>query len=260
MSSKVPTRVVFIGNIPFDLSEEQLIDIFKEVGPITNFRLMFDKDTGKPRGFAFCEYADVETAGSAIRNLNGFDVGGRHLKVDYADNEMPNMPGGGNFGGSSVFSGSTHHPQQSNNTSHIYANSLEEINATLASMSNQQLVELISQAKALAIANPEQAKLMLKANPQMTFALFQAMLLTNLVDQRVVQQIMHSLPSQSAGGAPRPPATAPMPPTTAAPQPQIDQQQVIKQILSLTEDQIRALPEDKQAQVRAFRAQYGGGQ
>jgi cleavage stimulation factor subunit 2 len=74
-SAKSPSRVVFIGNIPFDLSEEQLIDIFKEVGPITNFRLMFDKDTGKPRGFAFCEYSDPETAGSAIRNLNGFDVG-----------------------------------------------------------------------------------------------------------------------------------------------------------------------------------------
>lgn len=258
--SKVPSRVVFIGNIPFDLSEEQLIDIFKEVGPITNFRLMFDKDTGKPRGFAFCEYADAETAGSAIRNLNGFDVGGRHLKVDYADNEMPSMPSMPSSGGGSnpMFSGSSGHHQQQpqiHSSSQVYANSMEEINATLASMSNQQLVELVSQAKALAIANPEQAKLMLSANPQMTFALFQAMILTNLVDQRVVQQIMHSMPNQQSGNLPR--TSIPAPPPPSAPQP-IDQQQVIKQILSLTEEQIRALPEDKQAQVRAFRAQYGG--
>ena len=173
------------------------------------------------------------------------------------------------MGGSSMFAGASsssvgghhhQHHQASGSSQQVYANSLEEINATLAGMSNQQLVELISQAKALAIANPEQAKLMLNANPQMTFALFQAMLLTNLVDQRVVQQIMHSVPNQSGGNVPRPQApAAPMPiNTTAPPQQPIDQQQVIKQILSLTEDQIKALPEDKQAQVRAFRAQYGG--
>lgn len=50
---------------------------------------MFDRETGKPRGFGFCEYADVETANSAIRNLNGYDIGGRTLKVGYADHEMP---------------------------------------------------------------------------------------------------------------------------------------------------------------------------
>jgi cleavage stimulation factor subunit 2 len=238
---------VFIGNIPFDLSEEQLIDIFKEVGPITNFRLMFDKDTGKPRGFAFCEYPDSETAGSAIRNLNGFDVGGRHLKVDYADSEMPSAAPSGHS--QSMFHQGFQQPFQQlpqEQQQHVYANSLEEINATLAGMSNQQLIDLISQAKALAIANPEQARLMLQSNPQMTFALFQAMLQTNLVEQRVVQQIMHSLPKH-ADHKPEQPPKAP-----------IDQQQVIKQIMGLTEEQISALPAEQQSQVRAFRTQYGG--
>jgi hypothetical protein len=61
-------RVVFVGNIPYDMTEEQLIDIFKEVGPVVSFRLMFDRDTGKARGYGFCEFADTETAASAIRN------------------------------------------------------------------------------------------------------------------------------------------------------------------------------------------------
>lgn len=59
---------MFVGNIPYDMTEEQLVDIFKEVGPVVSFRLMFDRETGKARGYGFCEYADAETAASAIRN------------------------------------------------------------------------------------------------------------------------------------------------------------------------------------------------
>jgi cleavage stimulation factor subunit 2 len=62
------SRVVFVGNIPYDMTEEQLIDILKEVGPVLSFRLMFDRETGKARGYGFAEYADPETAASAIRN------------------------------------------------------------------------------------------------------------------------------------------------------------------------------------------------
>ncbi|RKP26932.1 hypothetical protein SYNPS1DRAFT_21417 [Syncephalis pseudoplumigaleata] len=58
-----------VGNIPYDFTEEQLIDIFKEVGPVKSLRLMFDRETGKPRGYGFCEYFDAETAGSAMQRL-----------------------------------------------------------------------------------------------------------------------------------------------------------------------------------------------
>jgi cleavage stimulation factor subunit 2 len=67
-NSNSKSRVVFVGNIPYEMTEEQLVDIFKEVGPVTSFRLMFDRETGKARGYGFCEYADTETAASAIRN------------------------------------------------------------------------------------------------------------------------------------------------------------------------------------------------
>ena len=74
-----------MGNIPYDYAEEQLIDIFREVGTVVGFRLVFDRDTGKPKGYGFCEYEDVETAASAVRNLNDKDIGGRNLRIDYAD-------------------------------------------------------------------------------------------------------------------------------------------------------------------------------
>lgn len=202
---------------------------------------MFDKDTGKPRGFAFCEYSDIETASSAIRNLNGFDINGRGLKVDYADSEMP-------MGPNAIIHGSGQQPHSASTVNipgAAFSTSLEAINSTLTSLSNQQLIDLIGQAKALAIANPEQARLLLQSNPQLTFALFQAMLLTNLVEQRVVQQIMHSLPSNLDN-----PSASKSPPSPPL------QQDVLKQILSMKEEQINSLPPEQQSQVRSIRSQY----
>lgn len=50
------------------------------------FRLVVDRETGKPKGYGFCEYRDEETAASARRNLQGYEVNGRQLRVDYAEN------------------------------------------------------------------------------------------------------------------------------------------------------------------------------
>jgi cleavage stimulation factor subunit 2 len=55
---------------------------------------VLDRDTGKPRGYAFCEYADVQVAESAQRNLNGFELYGRTLRVDSAVNQGPGAGGG----------------------------------------------------------------------------------------------------------------------------------------------------------------------
>jgi cleavage stimulation factor subunit 2 len=50
------SRNIFVGNIPYDMTETQLIDIFSEVGTVVSFRLMFDRDTGKPKGYGFCTF------------------------------------------------------------------------------------------------------------------------------------------------------------------------------------------------------------
>ncbi len=64
-------RSCFVGNIPYDATEEQLKVVFSSVGPVLSFKLVFDRDSGKPKGYGFCEYMDPETASSAMRNLNG---------------------------------------------------------------------------------------------------------------------------------------------------------------------------------------------
>ncbi|CAN6543753.1 unnamed protein product [Malus baccata var. baccata] len=80
-------RCVFVGNIPYDATEEQLVEICQEVGPVVSFRLVIDRETGKPKGYGFCEYKDEETALSARRNLQGYEINGRQLRVDFAEND-----------------------------------------------------------------------------------------------------------------------------------------------------------------------------
>lgn len=80
-----------VGNIPYEATEEKLKDIFSEVGPVLSFKLVFDRETGKPKGYGFCEYKDQETALSAMRNLNGYEIGGRSLRVDNACTEKSRM-------------------------------------------------------------------------------------------------------------------------------------------------------------------------
>lgn len=82
---------ILVGNIPYEATEEKLKDIFSEVGPVLSFKLVFDRETGKPKGYGFCEYKDQETALSAMRNLNGYEIGGRSLRVDNACTEKSRM-------------------------------------------------------------------------------------------------------------------------------------------------------------------------
>ncbi|MCO5609718.1 hypothetical protein L7F22_063950 [Adiantum nelumboides] len=76
-----------VGNIPYDATEEELTCICEEVGPVISFRLVIDRDTGKMKFYGFCEYRDEETPLSARCNLQGYDINGRQLRVDFAENE-----------------------------------------------------------------------------------------------------------------------------------------------------------------------------
>ena len=68
----------FVGNIPFEATEQQVRDILNTVGPLQNLRLVHDSKTGKPKGYGFAEYLDAHTASSAIRNLNNHDLSQPH--------------------------------------------------------------------------------------------------------------------------------------------------------------------------------------
>ena len=61
---------VFVGNIPYGTTEEQLMQIFSEVGRVLHVRMALNAENGRPKGYAFIEYEDPAAALSAIRNLN----------------------------------------------------------------------------------------------------------------------------------------------------------------------------------------------
>jgi cleavage stimulation factor subunit 2 len=76
---------VFVGNISFDTTEDMIRDIFAEVGPVVAVRFATSKESGKPKGYGFVEFPDSVTAEAAVRHLNGREVAGRPLRVDFAE-------------------------------------------------------------------------------------------------------------------------------------------------------------------------------
>ncbi len=89
---------LYVGNLPFSVSEEQVRDLFAQNGrSVTEVRLVTDRETGRPRGFGFVEMGSQEDADGAIRDLNGFQFGGRPLTVNEARERVGG--GGGGMGG-----------------------------------------------------------------------------------------------------------------------------------------------------------------
>lgn len=85
---------VYVGNLPFSVDEQQLRALFEEGGrEVLEVNIVMDRDTGRPRGFAFVNMASQEEAQGAITALNGRDVGGRALTVNMA--REPQSRGGG---------------------------------------------------------------------------------------------------------------------------------------------------------------------
>jgi cold-inducible RNA-binding protein len=87
---------VFVGNLSFDTTREELEALFAPLGEISDVFVPLDRDSGRPRGFAFVTYASGESATQAIQKLDGVELGGRNLRVNEATAERSGgRPGGG---------------------------------------------------------------------------------------------------------------------------------------------------------------------
>lgn len=83
---------LYVGNLSFNTSESQLRDLFAAFGEVKSASLVMDRETGRPRGFGFVEFADATQAQAAIAGMNGKNVDGRDLNVNEA---KPREAGGG---------------------------------------------------------------------------------------------------------------------------------------------------------------------
>lgn len=87
-----------MGNLPYNTTEQQLQSVLGAVGDIVNVAIPVDRATGRPRGFAFVEYASEEQAAQAISKFDGQDFEGRPLRVNLAE-DRPRRPFGAGPGG-----------------------------------------------------------------------------------------------------------------------------------------------------------------
>jgi RNA recognition motif-containing protein len=86
---------VFVGNLEFSTTKDQLETLFAEVGSVVDVFLPSDRATGRPRGFAFVEYNSEEEAQAAIKKFDGYELGGRSLRVNPAEARSPGQSRGG---------------------------------------------------------------------------------------------------------------------------------------------------------------------
>lgn len=91
---------LFVGNLSFRTTQDDLASTFGSFGAVESVNIINDRDSGQPRGFAFVEMTNASEAESAIRSLNGSDLGGRAINVNEArPREEGGNRGGGNRGG-----------------------------------------------------------------------------------------------------------------------------------------------------------------
>jgi len=90
---------LYVGNLSYDTDETRLRELFSEHGEVTSASLVMDRDTGRPRGFGFVEFANDAEAKAAIEALNGQNIDGRDLTVNEARPRVPRGGGGGGRGG-----------------------------------------------------------------------------------------------------------------------------------------------------------------
>lgn len=306
---------------------------FSTVGNVLSFRLVYDQETGRPKGFGFAEFADADSAASAVRNLNGHEIMGRELRVDFSHpggKEQQVQQEGNNASPNAQNPASQQTPAMNGIPQQLTSTGLpplpagvdlpphltcpDAISKTLSSLPPPQLLDILSQMKGLVMGDPARATELLTQAPHLAYAIFQALLLMGLVDTSVLASVVET--QGNSGGPPPPPQlqqpphplgqpgqqlphayqpppqqqppiplsyqqypglqgpmNVPTPPTHSQPyqpppvpqppppQPQQQnpqQEDLIKQVLAMTQQQIDSLPPNERAQIIALRQQLTG--
>jgi nucleolin len=91
-----PSKTLFVGNMSFEMSDKDLNDLFRNIRNVMDVRVAIDRRTGQPRGFAHADFVDVASATKAKEELNGKEIYGRRLRIDFsksaADGQRENRP------------------------------------------------------------------------------------------------------------------------------------------------------------------------
>ena len=88
---------LYVGNLPFSATEDEIRGLFEQHGTVDSVKIINDRETGRPRGFAFVDMPGTD-APAAMQNLNGFSMNGRALRVNEARERTPRPPRSGGGG------------------------------------------------------------------------------------------------------------------------------------------------------------------
>jgi RNA recognition motif-containing protein len=97
-------KKIYVGNLPFSATDDDVSQLFGQHGTVHSVALINDRETGRPRGFGFVEMDDNE-ATAAISALNGYEMDGRSLRVNEAEDRRGGGGGGGGRGGRGGYGG-----------------------------------------------------------------------------------------------------------------------------------------------------------
>ena len=207
-SSSGQKHDIFVGNLAFATTEEQLYAAFSELGRIVKIRMVSDLETGKPRGFAFVEFEDPQAALSAIRNMNDYEINGRKLRVNFSNSShletLANQLGMdlSHVGGSQKKGGDV---EDSNVASSVGAGGMlgsagggigghamtgggegmmtagggvagsKAVASALKSMNKGEMYDVVAKLKEIADTNPDEARKLLTQHPQLPEAILYCM-------------------------------------------------------------------------------------
>lgn len=87
---------MYVGNLPFQTTNDELQELFSNYGEVTDIHMPMDRESGRPRGFAFVTMSSKDEMIAAIKGLDGQDLGGRPLRINEA---QPREERGGGYGG-----------------------------------------------------------------------------------------------------------------------------------------------------------------
>lgn len=220
--------------------------------------MMFDKETGRSKGYAFVEYPDVETASSAVRNLNNYSIGNRQLKCDFSREGTMSSAGGATKGkaedslpplplGSSLQPGET------------YAQAISRV---INSLDQSRVQQIVTDVTKMSLRNPVLMENLLAQCPQLSYAIVEAILQTKKVDPSAIQNILLNQPTQEdhqPTQEPQPQHQDHQPQEAQEEQLNAEQLELIKQVVEIPDEDVAALPEDQRASILQIKENYKNG-
>lgn len=158
---------VFVGNIDFDVPEEKILEELKTVGKVVSFKMVYDRQTGRSKGYGFVEYESQLVAETAVQTLR-LSFNGRAVKINYADSDLP--------------------PK----TRTVETVDLNEIADAVHAMDEINLKNVLLHFKRMAVDQPSKLKEILNGNKNVIVALFEAFLKLKLVDSSVLEELIRN--------------------------------------------------------------------